>query len=79
MKFLINQNIFLNQVCLTHSWIHDQFVHSSWSQSSSDSINDGLARIDVGDDLLLPRRVLRPLLQQQYLRLHTGYQSESGI
>ena len=61
---------------LYYPWINDELVHSPWTKSCPDSVHNGLTGIDVGDDLLLPSRILCPLLQKQDLRLHRDVLSE---
>ncbi len=50
--------------------VHNELVHAARAQRRANGVHYGAAGVDVGYDLLLALGILRPLLQQEYLRLH---------
>ena len=50
--------------------VDDELVHAPGAEGGPHGVHDGLAGVDVGDDLLLPSGALRPILEQQDLWLH---------
>lgn len=49
--------------------IVNELVHATWAEGGPDDVSDGGAGVDVADELRLPLRGVRSLLQKYDLRL----------
>lgn len=54
----------------------DELVHAAWPQRGAHRVRHRRARVDVAHHLRAPLRRVRPLLEQDDLRLHHGRHGE---